>query len=380
MHPIIVLAGGEPKQLGVIYASFRSRSLVPILDRPLIDWLIAPLIRSGSYSVVVVSDDYKVKDYCAGKGCEFIAQKGSGVNAAICSGLRGSQVSSSDYVTIVYGDIFAVEDIVAAHVRAFERIGEPMVTLVTPYHRKDVFLIVDASVEENIVRGVGRGNYAFAGILTVEVSYLVDKVCREGKTVPDVIKELALAGKLYAHFWPSIWIDVDNPWEYSLACRLALELRAPRGIVVEEGANVSERAHLEPPVYIARGARVEPNAVIRGPAFIGRNTLVGVDTFVRESVVVHNSCVIGSFTEVKRTVILPKAFISSHCYIADSVVGEAAEVSAYTITLNVPYMRVPSIVRIAASIPLEKLKVGATIGAGYKTRPFDVLEPARVYS
>ena len=82
---------------------------------------------------------------------------------------------------------------------------------------------------------------------------------------------------------------------------------------------------------------------------------------------------------MKRSIVYDSASVSSHCYIADSIVGEEARLAPYTITLNTPIEMLSNEIILTTSYPLERVKVGAIIAARAQTKPHHVLRPAEVY-
>ena len=371
----VILAGGPPKKLAYVFRR-SSRSLLRFPRGYLLEKHIRGFRRYFD-EVYVVSDDPVVESVCRGiEGCRFVRQKSRGVEGAICDSLAAIG-SRDEMVTIDYGDIYFGDGYLEGHMSSFLRSYEPTITVTQPFIKRRQYLSLDVDMVSQTVTAVGRGDYTFAGLLSAPAKELYSMLCTEGKTVSMLVEKLTMQNRLRAHVWLGEWVDIDTPWDYLLAVRL--DLAKLTGLHIEDGAEVSERAVIEPPVYIASRSMIDHYAVVKGPAYIGPRVLIGAHSFIRSLTAVFNGATVGAYSEVKRSIVYVDAFISSHCYIADSVVGEGAEVEPYTVTLNTPYTSVSSEIIVTTSQPLEKLKIGAILAAGSRTKPYSVIEPASVY-
>ena len=371
MHVALILTGGPSKQLGLILGGRRSRSLARLPGRTLLQHITESL-RGVVDGVYVAYDDPEVPRHCS--GCTAVYAPVTGIGETLCYVEPRLGLRPDDRVTLVYGDVYGEPELYAGHVRASEQEGERLVTLVRPVIARGGYLRVRAS-EDGLVTEVGAGDLVFAGLATLEAGDL-KLFCQGG--VDRALAQLASRGRLIARLWPSVWVDVDTPWDYAVAVRY--ELSKLTGLHVDSEARVSDRAELEPPVVIERGARIDSYAVVRGPAYISSGSLVGAHAFVRHGTFVQEAAVVGAYSEVKRSVIGARARIGSHCYIVDSVVGDEALVAPYTVTLNTPVGSLPEEVKqlMTTTHPLEGVKVGAVIAANARTRPHTVIEPASI--
>jgi glucose-1-phosphate thymidylyltransferase len=371
----IILAGGPPK--GFIYVfRRRSRSLLKFPKGFLLEKHIHELKRYFD-EVYVVSDDESVRDVCHRyEFCKFVRQRSEGVEGAICDAVTTMR-SRNEIITIDYGDIYFGNGYFEGHMNSLLRSYEPTITVTQPFIKRKQYMSLDVDLMSQIVTGVGRGEYIFAGLISAVSEDIYKYLCVEGTPVNVLVEKLAERGNLRAHIWLGEWVDIDTPWDYLLAIRL--DLAKLGGLYVESDVNISETAVIEPPAYIASGSRIDHYAIIKGPVYIGQRTFIGAHSFVRSLTAIFDRATVGAYSEIKRSIIYSNAFISSHCYIADSIVGENAEVEPYTVTLNIPYSSVSSEIVVTTSQPLEKLKIGAIISAGSKTKPHEVIEPATIY-
>ncbi|ABM80812.1 NTP transferase domain-containing protein [Hyperthermus butylicus] len=372
----IILAGGPPKKLRYVVTSTRSRALLRFPGGVLLEFHLRAARRYFD-TIVVVSDDPNVYKYCSMKGCNFVPQRSPGIEGAICDGLSGLSVHGEDLVTLIYSDIYFGEGFIDTHMNALLRSYEPLITVTKPVIMRETFLRIDADPISQQVNAIGQGGLIFAGLASLPAKELHELVCRGGKPLPDVLRHLAHTGRLNANHWIGEWVDIDTPWDYLLATRLALARH--KGIYIHDEAIVKETSVLEPPVYIDTKAFIDHYAVIKGPVYIGVGARIGAHSFVRNYTAIYSNALVGAYTEVKRSIVYDSASISSHCYVADSIIGEEASLAPYTITLNTPIEMVSNEIILTTSYPLERVKVGAVIAARAETKPHQVLNPAEIY-
>jgi len=62
---------------------------------------------------------------------------------------------------------------------------------------------------------------------------------------------------------------------------------------IDEGAIVSEAAHIYPGVYVGRGARIERGVVLYPGVYIGPDAVIGEDSVLYPNVTVYKRCMIG---------------------------------------------------------------------------------------
>jgi NDP-sugar pyrophosphorylase family protein len=375
VHIALVLTAGPAKEVGIIMSRPTSRSLLRLPGRTLLEHIISALTPHVD-EIVVAYDDDQVPSLCRELGCRALDVEPGGIIVSLCQAISKLMLSGDDMVTVVYGDVYGEPDLYKGHVAAAEQVLEPLVTAVKPTIVRGGYLRLNVT-EDGLVDNVGSGGYIFGGLVSLTAAQVND-LCKLA-SIERYFTLLASKGRLRARLWLSVWVDIDTPWDYMVAVRH--ELSRLHGLHISEGASVAESAELEPPLVVEAGARIDSNAVLRGPAYISQRALVGAFSFVRAGSMVLEGATIGAYTEVKRSIVCRGAYIGSHSYVADSIIGEYASLSPYTVTRNIPYTELPQAsVLLTTTHPLERLKVGAVVAANARTKPHSVLEPGAVYS
>ncbi|ALL01738.1 glucose-1-phosphate thymidylyltransferase [Pyrodictium delaneyi] len=373
----VVLAGGSPKLLRLVLGDATSRSLLKFPKGTLLETHVKSMLKHFD-RVIVVSDDPRVGSVCSTlPGCMFVEQRSPGIEGAICDSFSAISASGEKIVTILYGDIYAPSNMIDSHMNIVARYYEPVMTVTRPVMLRGSFLQVDIDPIEMSIIGMGRGQLVFAGLMTVNVNELRSLICQQDMSLHDALTHIAKRQRIHANMWLGEWVDLDTPWDYLLAVRLALS--SLKGVYVSDHATIKDTAIIEPPVFIDDDAFIDHYAVLKGPVFIARGARIGAHSFLRNNVAVYEGALVGAYSEVKRSIIYDRARIGSHSYIADSVVGKEAHVAPYTVTENVPYTGVAGEIVVTSTHPLEGLKVGAIIAANSRTTPHSVLKPASIH-
>ncbi|MET1102311.1 MAG: hypothetical protein ABWW69_07555 [Pyrodictiaceae archaeon] len=372
---LMVLAGGSKPLSKLLYTT--SRSLVKIVDEILLDHILSAL-KTFEDKIIVVSDDVSVSEHLKAKweDVEFAAQKGFGVEAAICSGLALVE-DTAEPLTIVYGDIYSNPDFYRSHIAMALTESMDVASVVYPLYLSPRFLRLGMKPDGRVIPA-DKGRLIYGGLYTLrDTALLRQRICKEGISIIEFITRRMQEDKVIGHQWIGEWVDLDTPWDYLVASRY--RVRTLKGVIISEKAMVKDTAVLEPPVYVEEEAVIDHYAVIKGPAYISRAAFIGAHSFVREDTTVLDRAIVGAYSEVKRSIVMENARISSHCYIADSIIGQYAEVGSYTVTLSVPASREEIEVALTTSIEVGDLKVGAAITAKRSIEAYSKLSPAKIY-
>jgi glucose-1-phosphate thymidylyltransferase len=372
----IILAGGPPKQLRHVTGSETPRPFVKVVKELLVERHVRGLQRHVD-RLYLVSDHPIAAEFCRRTGsCSFIEQRAPGIEGAICSAV--STLRADDQAVIVYGDIYAETQLLDSAIsKSLEEGQNAIAVALSPVSRASFMRVKIEDPLTGRIAKLGEGPFVFAGVMVMSPRLLAEGLCQGGTSVQEFLNQLARAGRLVASTWRGFWVDVDTPWDLMIAVRL--ELMKLSKVEISSNAKVSERATLEPPVYIEGNVVVDHNAVVKGPVYLASGSFVGAHSFVREYVAIMEGARIGAYAEVKRSVVYDGVRISSFSYITDSIIGSRASVAPYTVTLNIPSVQLPEGLALSAIHPFEPVKVGAIISAASSTRPFQVLQPGELY-
>lgn len=135
---------------------------------------------------------------------------------------------------------------------------------------------------------------------------------------------------------------------------------------------------LYPGVLVGEGARISDRAVIEGPAVIGSGCELRPGAYLRGSVLLGEGCVVGNSTELKNCVLLDRAQAPHYNYIGDSVLGVRAHMGAGSICSNLKADGSDVVIHGEVEYPTGRRKVGAFLGDGADIGCGCVLNPGTV--
>lgn len=309
----IVLVGGFGTRLRPLTLQ-RPKQMLPVLDRPMIEWVAEWLARCG-VSDIVLSLGYRPEAFtdaypdgrCAGVTLHYAVEPepldtaGAIRFAAETAGLD----AAGETFLVVNGDVLTDLDIgrlLAVH-RA--RGAEATIAL-TPVEDPSRYGVVPIDEESRVLafiekpdRDKAPSNWINAGTYVLEPSLLGRiatgrKVSIEREVFPAVVAD----GALYAVQSDAWWIDAGTPASY-LQAQLELVGRTgwlPSGVEVAAGAEV-DGSVLRPGVVVAAGALVHGSVIGTGST-IGagatvRGSIVGDGVSIGAGAMVEALCVIG---------------------------------------------------------------------------------------
>ena len=372
----IILAAGSLKGLETI-TNKPSRSLLRLGDKTILEHIIEIVKGKSDKIVVVLPKGATIPKEYDGYNLVVTNQDitSNNIVEAICLGFNVCNREDDVYV-ILYGDIYAEKPFYVKPLINAEQGLYPSIMVTIPSVPRSTYLYLDVDMVSTKVVRVGEGSYIHAGALVLHSKDL-EILCREIRNVQALLAKLIQHEELYADVWTGVWVDIDSPWDYMLA--LHHYLSQLRKQILSSEANIASTAILDGPIVVEDGATIDYYAVVKGPAYVSKNSIIGTHAFIRDNVFIGSKVVVGAYTEVKRSILLDESYIASHCYIADSIVGEKASIASFTVTRNIPYRSLPREVLVTTTLDIERLKIGAVITKGKRIDPHSTLMPATYY-
>jgi bifunctional UDP-N-acetylglucosamine pyrophosphorylase/glucosamine-1-phosphate N-acetyltransferase len=123
---------------------------------------------------------------------------------------------------------------------------------------------------------------------------------------------------------------IRYPWDLLRANEQALAALTGNAITGE----VHPSAVIEGVLHLGQGSRILPGVFIEGKVVIGAHCKIGPNCYIRGSTSIGDACHIGQSVEIKNSIILAKSQVGHLSYVGDSVLGEAVNFGAGTITSN----------------------------------------------
>ena len=290
---VLILAAGE----GTRMRSDRPKVLHPLCGRPMIEWPIAAAREAGAGRVVVVDGPKRALADALPDGVEVaIQEEPNGTGDAVRS--AADHIGADDTVLVLYGDVpLITADAITALARAHDENGASatMATMeledpsgygrVVRSSDGSVERVVetkkpgDATAEEEAIREVNTGIYAFDGGDLVEALRALTSDNAQGELyLPDVLPLMRADGKeIAAHVVtdPTLTLGVNTRVELATARRLAQDrihhAHALNGVTIVDPASTLIEAGVE----IGRDTVIEPSTFLRGATRIGERCEIG---------------------------------------------------------------------------------------------------------
>jgi NDP-sugar pyrophosphorylase family protein len=340
----VILAGGAGTRLRPLtYA--RRKELVPLLNRPLLEYRLLNLKQHGIRDVVLACsqgmgeiEEHFGDGSSLGLRMQYAYEdKPLGSGRAVKEAARFAGADGA--IVVCNGDILTNLDLtgmIARHRETAATLSISLAPVDDPWHF-GVVAVDDALRIEHFVEKPPQGeepsNLINAGTWIWEPGVLDripddDSAIRDGYSERVLFPGIIADGERVQGFTEDLWVDVGSPDRYFRATRLLLE-RATRArgteLIVEEGAEVHPTAELIGQVLIGAGAKLGASARVRGPSVIGPLSIVGARSSVDASVL-WEEVRIGERASVNRSILGAYAGIGDRAVVEDAILGNAAEV------------------------------------------------------
>ncbi|MCP1662639.1 MAG: nucleotidyl transferase [Methanocalculus sp. MSAO_Arc1] len=356
----VILAGGEGWRLRPLTKN-RPKALIPVGNRPLIDYCIDALLASGIRDIIVVV------------------------------GYRKEQVirhlNSLDHEVRV---VVQERQLGSAHALAC---AAPLI------HDTALVLSGDTYVDADSIRMMGSDGNAIMvnsssspshyGVVTVQNNYVTSFIEKPDETGPSLV-----SSGLYL-FTPEVIQSVSEFELSDLLIRLIAEgvlIRAVRGCEWDDAIHawdlLSQNRHLlrtnEPQksgaisrlvtirgnVSIGSRTTIGPGCCITGPVRIGDDTVIHPNTVIGPDVSIGSRVSIEPFTFVENSILMDDVRVGSHSRISDSVIGDGCLIADHlsTITTSGLYSLGDGDAKM-----LHRGTFGAILGEGVRLEPSVVL-------
>lgn len=318
MKAMILAAGGATKLYPLTYTL--PKPLVPVLNRPVIEYIIDLLSRHGIRDLIInLHYLHRSIEEALGDGSRF----GVRIFYSFEPELRGTaggvrQVADHFDSTFVVIGADDLTDLNLTEMLEFHRQRKALATLAAvPVQTPTEEGVLELDEEQRVTwflekpgpeRGTA-GNWTNTGVYVFEPEVL-KLIPPKGsydfgrQLFPELVR---LRQKFYGYTAEgSFWRDIGSHLSYRQAHWELLEGRSQLNVPgqevrpqiwIEEGAVVSPQAFLKPPVLVGKGARIEADAEISGPVVLGPGVVVRSHARVRRSVVWGGSTV-GSHSNV----------------------------------------------------------------------------------
>lgn len=369
----VILAAGKGERLEPLTHT-RPKPLIPIMDKPLLIYILENLSRLGIEEAIIVVGYMKEKientinEYKIGIKTKLVVQdKPLGTGHA----LKVVENLINDTFLLIYGDVFLKENAIKKILNSkspsmlLTRVKNPKDYGVVVIEGDSIKGIVEKPEEDINVNTINAGVY----LLDENVFSYIDKISlsvRGEYELTDALKMMLRDGiKLnYVIAGEDEWFEIGKPWDLLSIHEKLLSKLSTSSI----NGEVEEYVKVKGPVIIKEGALIRSGTYIIGPAYIGEEAVIGPNSYIRPYSVIGKGSRIGNAVEVKNSTLMEGVHAQHLTYIGDSIICEHVNLGAGTITANLRFDN--GIVKVTVKgkrISSGRRKLGAIIGGYVKT-------------
>lgn len=371
----LVLTAGMGQRLRPI-TSRRSKSMLMIAGRPVLQYIIDSLKENGIRDIVIVvghGREELIEHFQMGgdQGVRIryvIQHEQKGVEHAILS--AKDELENEDEFLLVNGDVLVEPEMVSRTLTNHSSMNTDITMLVTLVSNPEQFGTVKIGRNGIVEKLVEKGgpdryvsNYAVAGVSVFKSDTI--PLLAKYDTMENTVEKMISDGRtVAAAVWEKEWAEFTWPWDVLSANKIVMdrELRG-RGSFIAESAEIHKNVVLEGPVFIDEGTVIRPGSTIRGPVYIGKNVYVGNNSLIRDYSSLCEGVHIGYAVEMRNTMVFDNVNVGRMTYVADSIVGANSCIEAGAQMWNWRPGSEPLYLKFEedkVQIPLEKF--GAIIG------------------
>jgi mannose-1-phosphate guanylyltransferase len=344
----LILAGGEGTRLRPLTGRM-PKPVVPLAGRPhilyVIDWLAGHGVDDVVISCAHLAEEVKeaLAGIETGPRLRFVVEPDARGTAGA---IKFAEGELGDRFFVLNGDVLCDLDLgalVAQHESTGARATIALYPVEDPsgyglVHRKD-----DGEIEEflekpdqtTITPDRIDTDEINAGAYLLERSVLDEIPPDQDVSIEREIFPKLVGNGLYGRRLDGYWMDIGTPQRYLQANWDILERRVStvvgdrlddRGLLVEDGADVSGDAEVGAPALLGAGVEVAAGATVGPRAVVGAGSAVASNATVQGSVLLPD-CRIGEGARVRETILSSRVtVVPGHGTAPGAVIGEGEKV------------------------------------------------------
>ncbi|PNX51306.1 MAG: hypothetical protein BV458_11705 [Thermoplasmata archaeon M9B2D] len=329
----LVLTAGEGQRLRPLTTN-RSKSMLMIAGRPVLQYIIDSLVENGINDIIMVVGHGREEliDHFQMAGDEgvriryVIQHKQEGAENAILTAKE--ELESEEEFLLVNGDVLVDPEMVSRTLKNHETTESDVTMLVTLVSNPEQFGTVKIGSNGVVEKLVEKGgpdryvsNYAVAGVSVFnnKTLSLLEKHGKMEKTFEELI---GMGQKVSAAVWEKEWAEFTWPWDILNANRIVMDrqLRG-KGSFIAESADIHSSVVIEGSVFIDDGVIIRPNTTLSGPIYIGKRVYIGNNSLIRDYSSLCDGVRIGYAVEMRNSMIFERVNVGRMTYLADSIIG-----------------------------------------------------------
>jgi glucose-1-phosphate thymidylyltransferase len=316
----IILAAGEGVRVRPLTRS-RPKAMIPVANRPIIEYVIDALIKNGIRDIVVVVG------YRKEQVTRFLNGLGLPIDVVIQEKQLGTAHALQCAESKITGDFLVLPGDNYIDPQSIARIKDtPNAILVKEHPNPSNFgvVLLNNGLVTNIVEKPEHSPsfMVSTGIYSLKKNFFSHI---RGTDITDAVSGMIRAGEHIQAVPADDWQDAIFAWDL-----LKMNRRLLKNLPMAREGTASRQTIIQGPVSIGKGTIIGPNTVITGPVVIGSDCAIGPNTVIMPNTSIGSRVRLDPFTMIGDAIIMDDTIIGSHSRIIDTVVGERCNLADHT--------------------------------------------------
>jgi glucose-1-phosphate thymidylyltransferase len=316
----IILAAGEGIRVRPLTRS-RPKAMIPVANRPIIEYVIDALLKNGIRDIVVV----------VGYRKEQVTRFLNGLEVPIDVVIQEKQLGTAHALQCaeskINGDFLVLPGDNYIDAQSIERIKNTSNAILVKEHPNPsnfgVVLQKNGVVTEIVEKPEHSPSFLVStGIYSLKKSFFSHI---RGNDITDVISEMIHAGEQILAVPADDWQDAIFAWDL-----LKMNQRLLKNLTTAREGTASRQTIIQGPVSIGKGTTIGPNTVITGPVVIGNDCTIGPNCCIMPCTSIGSRVNMDPFTVIGDAIIMDDTLIGSHSRVISTVVGERCTLADHT--------------------------------------------------
>ena len=351
----IILAAGEGVRVRPLTRS-RPKAMIPVANRPIIEYVIDALLKNGIRDIVVVVG------YRKEQVTRFLNALEVPVDVVVQNKQLGTAHALQCAESKIKGDFLVLPGDNYIDPQSIARIKDvPNAILVKEHPNPSNFGVVlqdNGWVTEIVEKPEHSPSFMVStGIYSLKKSFFSHI---RGNDITDAISGMIHAGVQIRAIPADDWQDAIFAWDL-----LKMNRRLLKNHPMAREGTASRQTIIQGPVSIGRGTTIGPNTVINGPVVIGNDCAIGPNCCIEPNTSIGSRVHLEPFTVIGDAIIMDDTAIGSHSRIIDTVIGERCTLADHT-----------SVWKATGLMDIEgctiRSEFGAILGDNMASGPFSV--------
>lgn len=349
----VILAAGEGKRVRPLTRS-RPKALIPVANRPIIEYVIDALIKNGIRDIIVVVG------YRKEQVTRYLNQLDVPVKVVVQDKQLGTAHALKCAESKINGDFLLLPGDNYIDAGSIAKIRHAKNAMLVKEHPNPsnfgVVLLKDGYVTHIVEKPEKSPSFMVStGIFSLSPAFF--SYIRDNDITDAVSCMLDDGGQIHGVVADD-WQDAIYPWDLlKMNARLLTRITPSRDGTSSRNTTIMGAAH------IGKGTTVGPNTAITGPVVIGNDCEIGPSCCIMPNTSIGSRVKVEPFCYIGNALVMDDCSIGSHSRILDAVFGEGCMLSDHTTTCTSA-----SLMEIEGTI--TKPEFGAILGDGVRAGAF----------